>query len=203
MNPLRHLLRVARVSWGIPVPDLFLGLTLPPEGRGRQRRLRVGELDQILSEANPVVSRIVLYALETGARRGEILATLLKDIDLEARLWAIPEAKNGHSRVVPLSLKAVSVLREVLSEGLDNSREVFPISANALKLSFSRAVARAGIRDLTFHDLRHEAISRLFEKGLSVTEVASISGHRDIRMLLRYGHGDKDRILGLLDGPMP
>lgn len=203
LNPLRHLLSVARVSWGIPVPDLFLGLALPPEGKGRQRRLQAGELDQILSEVSPLVQGVVLYALETGARRGEILGAVREDIDIEARLWTIPDSKNGHLRRVPLSLKAVEVLQRTILYPHGSKDKVFPMSPNALRLSFSRALKRAGIKGLTFHDLRHEAISRLFEKGLSVTEVASISGHRDIRMLLRYGHGDKDRILGLLDQAVP
>lgn len=64
----------------------------------------------------------------------------------------------------------------------------------ALRLSWVRITARAGIEDLHFHDLRHEAISRFFELGLTVPEVASISGHRDIRMLMRYAHADLGRL---------
>ncbi|MDA0341679.1 MAG: tyrosine-type recombinase/integrase [Proteobacteria bacterium] len=62
------------------------------------------------------------------------------------------------------------------------------MSPNAVRLSWGRLTHRAGIEDLHFHDLRHEAISRFFEMGLSVPEVALISGHRDPRMLFRYTH---------------
>jgi integrase len=65
---------------------------------------------------------------------------------------------------------------------------VFPLSPNAVRLAWERVKRRAGIDDLHFHDLRHEAISRFFELGLSIPEVALISGHRDFKMLFRYTH---------------
>src|SRR5690606_25118477 len=77
---------------------------------------------------------------------------------------------------------------------------IFPVSPNGLRLAWERLTRRAGIEDLHFHDLRHEAVSRVFEKGLTVPEVASISGHRDIRMLLRYAHDDSGRLAMKLDG---
>ena len=64
----------------------------------------------------------------------------------------------------------------------------FPVNANALRLAWDRLRARADLSDLRFHDLRHEAISRFFEMGLNMPEVAVISGHRDPRMLFRYTH---------------
>jgi integrase len=72
---------------------------------------------------------------------------------------------------------------------------VFATTAEAVKLSFARAVERAGIDDLHFHDLRHEGVSRLFEKGLNVMEVASISGHKTLQMLKRYTHLSSDQLL--------
>ena len=81
----------------------------------------------------------------------------------------------------------------------DNER-IFPITPLALRLAWVRLTKRAKIDDLHFHDLRHEAISRFFEKGLTVPEVASISGHRDIRMLLRYAHADKGKLAEKLNG---
>ena len=65
---------------------------------------------------------------------------------------------------------------------------VFPLSSNAVRQAWDRLTRRAGITNLHFHDLRHEAISRFFERGLSIAEVALISGHRDVRMLFRYTH---------------
>jgi integrase len=92
-------------------------------------------------------------------------------------------------------------LLEALGDSCDDAEaRVYPITGNALRLAWERVKRRAGIEDLRFHDLRHEAISRFFEKGLSVPEVASISGHRDLRMLQRYAHARNEVIIAKLDG---
>lgn len=72
---------------------------------------------------------------------------------------------------------------------------MFPLTGNAFRLAWERLRARAGLGDLHYNDLRHEAISRLFERGLSVPEVALISGHRDARMLFRYTHVQREQTL--------
>ena len=79
---------------------------------------------------------------------------------------------------------------ETPSEGASESRKGFPITANCLRFAWGRARAKAEIKNLRFHDLRHEAISTFFEKGLSVPEVALISGHKTTSQLFRYAHGD-------------
>jgi integrase len=87
---------------------------------------------------------------------------------------------------VPLSTTAIRVLR-ALPRSLHG--EVFPgVTTEAIKRAYIRAVRRAGIEDLRFHDLRHEATTRPFEKGLNIMEVASITGHKDLRMLRQYTH---------------
>ena len=83
---------------------------------------------------------------------------------------------------------------EILNGVSKKEPRVFPISANAFRLAWDRLRERAGVTDLHFHDLRHEAISRFFEKGLNVPEVALISGHRDPRMLFRYTHPLREQI---------
>lgn len=95
--------------------------------------------------------------------------------------------KNGNSRIVPLSPMALSAIPK-RTNATKEHEFVFPISSNALQLSWKRIRLRAGVKDLRFHDLRHEAISRFFELGLSVPEVSLISGHKDPRMLFRYTH---------------
>ena len=97
-----------------------------------------------------------------------------------------PDTKNGEARTVPLSTTAVAVLR-ALPRALHG--DLFPgVTTEAVKRSYMRAIRRAGIEGLRFHDLRHEATTRLFEKGLNIMEVASITGHKDLRMLRRYTH---------------
>ena len=121
-------------------------------------------------------------------RRGELLDLRWKHIDFEQRVAHLPLTKNGESRDVPLSRRATALLSE-LSDHIDKHEDrVFPMSGNAVRLAFERLRNRAGMPDLHFHDLRHEAISRLFEKGLNTVEVSAISGHKELRMLARYTH---------------
>ena len=94
----------------------------------------------------------------------------------------LPLTKNGSSRWVPLTKKAIEILNQVPQ----TTDQVFPITDVALRQSWERLRNRANLIDFTFHDLRHEAISRMFEKGLNVPEVASISGHKAASQLFRY-----------------
>jgi integrase len=174
-------------------------LKLEASDQRRERRLRPGEQDNLLAAArqcrNQFIAPIVTLALETAMRRGEILAVTNDHFNQERRTLLIPESKNGRARTVPLSIAAV----ELLSAHTVEDGRLFPISGNAVRLAWERVKRRAEIDDLHFHDLRHEAISRLFERGLSVPEVALISGHRDLRMLLRYTHPMAEGILKKLD----
>ena len=105
-------------------------------------------------------------------------------IDWDKRILHIPDTTNGHPRTIPLTPTAIRVLEELPRINSD----VIGMSGNAIRLAWERLKKKAGVKDLRFHDLRHEAISRFFEMGLSVPEVALISGHRDPRMLFRYTH---------------
>jgi integrase len=185
---LLHALKIARTEWCLSIPELR-PITKPPENKPRERRLSEEELraliDALSQCRNKLVKPVFLFALATGMRRGEVLSLRWTNVDLEARTAFLPITKNGHSRSVPLSPQALSVLLELPRREGDL---VFPISANSLRLAWERVKRRAGITDLRFHDLRHEAISGFFEMGLSVPEVSLISGHRDPRMLFRYTH---------------
>lgn len=194
------MFNVARREWGIPLRSNPLSdLRIGAQENKRERRLQPGELDRIRLAAsatrNPLILPIILFALETAMRRGEILNMKWDHVDIGKRSVVIPESKNGHSRVIPLTKSALSVLRSLERQ----NGKVFPATANALRLSWSRITARAGIGNLHFHDLRHEAISQLFDLGLTVPEVASISGHKDIRMLMRYAHANSVNVLAKLD----
>jgi integrase len=198
--PIHNLYEVARTEWDLPIRENPLnGLKIEDSDQRRERRLRPGELEALKEAAkvtrNKLVLPIVTVALETAMRRGEILAIRKQHINFDKRTLLIPESKNGRARTIPLSIPATELLGHHLCEG-----RLFPLSANAFRLAWQRLIRRAAITDLHFHDLRHEAISRLFEKGLSVPEVALISGHRDLRMLLRYTHPMSEGILKKLDG---
>ncbi len=187
---LGHAFEVAHKEWGIYVHNPVRDIKLPPENRPRDRRLQAGEearlLDACREARNPWLLPIVLLALETAMRQGELIRLCWEHIDLNRRTAHLPDTKNGESRTVPLSTTAVRVLR-ALPRSLHG--QAFPgITTEAIKRAYIRAVRRASIENLRFHDLRHEATTRLFEKGLNIMEVASITGHKDLRMLRRYTH---------------
>lgn len=117
-------------------------------------------------------------------------------MDLQARTAHLPQTKNGKSRTVPLSAAALAILES--QERPAESDVVFPSTGNAVRLAWERLKKRAGVEDLRFHDLRHEAISQFFEHGLSMAEVSAISGHKDPRMLMRYTHLRAEDIAGKL-----
>ena len=129
-------------------------------------------------------------AVETGMRRSELLAMRWDDVDVGARTVLLRSTKNGHPRTVPLSPRALEIIRDTPRFG----KIVFGVSANAVRLAWERLKRRAGVTDLRFHDLRHEAVSRFFENGLNMPEVAAISGHKDPRMLMRYTHPKAEAI---------
>ncbi|WP_273793185.1 site-specific integrase [Brucella anthropi] len=206
---LQHAFDIAVREWSIPLrANPLKPIAKPTVSSRRDRRLREGELDKLLKAAgktrNPFLLPVVRFALETAMRRGEILALCIRDVDIERCAATIRMSKNGHARTIPLSTLAVAILETTMAvmsdEDKANNERIFPITALALRLAWDRLTKRANIDDLHFHDLRHEAISRFFEKGLTVPEVASISGHRDIRMLLRYAHADKGKLAEKLNG---
>jgi integrase len=154
------------------------------------QRLKPTELQSLLDGCSlcrtPWLKPIIEIAVETGLRRGEILALRWQEVDWMSHTVYIPETKTGEPRCVPLSPRALAILQPLHKASTDE--RVFPTSADAVKKAWQRLISRIGIVDRHFHDLRHEAISRFFELGLSLPEVALISGHKDPRMLFRYTH---------------
>ncbi len=157
---------------------------------GRTRRIDHNE-EQILLDAASVhkggwLRSVIILAIETGMRRGEIANLKIEDIDIEKQVAVLHETKNGDSRFVPLSLRAVQAIQTLISQrGVDR---LVGVNSDAITGAFQASVKRAGLNNLVFHDLRHEAVSRLFEKGLNPIEVATISGHKTLSMLQRYTH---------------
>jgi len=188
---LQHCLEVARNEWGVALQQNPVSkIKKPAQGKARERRVTVEELERLrvaLAKCRSgLLSNIVMFAIRTGMRRGEILTIRWSDINFDASTVHLADTKNGEPRTVPLSSLALSALPTTDNRVMDE--RVFPLSPNAVRLAWERLKRRAGINDLHFHDLRHEAISRFFELGLSIPEVALISGHRDFKMLFGYTH---------------
>jgi integrase len=196
---VRHCIEVARKEWGFVLPsNPVQQVKMPRAGNPRERRAYPGELEKLLKACEAFRSRwlsaVIQLAVETGMRQSELLAMRWDDLDLAARTVLLRNTKNGFTRTVPLSTRALNVISDMPRCG----PTVFTNSANALRLAWERLRRRAGVLELRFHDLRHEAVSRFFEKGLNVPEVAMISGHRDPRMLFRYTHPKAEEVAAKL-----
>jgi len=190
MGILRGAIKRARNEWGIELRECPLSRVAKPKERPhRERRVSATE-EALLYEGcrkarNPYLRPAIAFALETAMRQGEIVSLEWRNVDLTRRTARLPITKNGRSRVVPLSTRAVEILRALPN---DTERVFQGFSTYSVKHAFVRLVVRVKLHDLHFHDLRHEAISRLVERGLNIMEVAAVSGHQTMQMLKRYTH---------------
>ena len=159
---IRHILEIARKEWNLGLAVNPVDQIRKPNGlKPRNRRLEAHEetllLDGCSKSTVTYLKPIITLALETAMRRGEILAIRWDDINESLSTLRIPNTKNGHPKVIPLSSKALTTL---LGTPRGNSERVYEVSPNAFRLAWERLRNRVGIKDLHFHDLRHEAISR-------------------------------------------
>jgi len=145
------------------------------------------ELSQM---SNPNHLRLTKLALTTGFRRSELLSMTWRNIDLKKKLLYIYRKNcaaidnSSGLRLVPLPEKA----RKILEESQQRNGKVIELSKGAARNGFDKARKKAGLETLRFHDLRHIAISRMWRSGMNALEISSCSGHRDIKMLMRYSH---------------
>jgi len=201
LSLLSNLFDIARIEWGYCDDNPVKNVRKPKVPPGRDRRLTPREDRLILRYAhqhsNQELYSIIVLALETAMRQGEILGLRWEDINFKTRVAHLPITKNGAKRDVPLSLRARDALMRL---GVKPAGKVFGYSANGLKSTWRFMMQRLEIGDLHFHDLRHEACSRLFELGtLDVMEVAAISGHKSLAMLKRYTHLKAQRLVKKLE----
>lgn len=190
LNAFAIVMRTARLDWDVPVREIPLdNVRRPKMPPGRTRRLIDDEYDRLrraaLDGPTPYIWPVVDFAIETAMRQAEILGLVWKHVDTVQRIAHLPDTKNGLPRDVPLTRAAVAILVE---QRRSNITKPFPYTIRMVQWAWKQTVKRAKIDDLHFHDLRHEGISRLFERGLNIPEVAVVSGHRDFRMLARYTH---------------
>ena len=117
------------------------------------------------------------------------------DVDTSEGLISLSQTKSGYPRQIPITRRAMAVMRALRARNDASEGRLLPMTTNALRLGFQRLRKRAGLDHIRFHDLRHEAVSRLFEKGLTPPEVASVSGHRTLSQLMRYSHADLNAVV--------
>lgn len=202
MSLLSSFFDIGRIEWGICDANPVSNVRKPKSPPGRDRRLTAREERLILryahNHSNSTLYSIIVVALETAMRQGEILKLRWEHVNLKTRVAHLPDTKNGSKRDVPLSATARDALVRV---GVQPKGQIFGYTARGLKSTWRFMLHKLQIEDLHFHDLRHEAISRLFELGsLDMMEVAAISGHKSLSMLKRYTHLKAQRLVRKLEG---
>ncbi|MFO7581919.1 tyrosine-type recombinase/integrase [Guyparkeria sp.] len=219
---LRVMLKTAINEWDCHLPhgNPVLSIRLPPAARPRDRRPTEAEVTAIVEASESAhLSSIILLGIESAMRRSEMTLMVWEWIDLIRRLVTLPDeaTKTGVGRQVPLSTKATALLRDIhQAQGGPATGRVFPLDPNAVTRAFIRARRRARaayhdecrrlgrqpdprhLEDLRLHDLRHEATSRLFERGFSVVEAQLVTGHKTLEQLMRYTHLKPESVLDKL-----
>ncbi|HEY4831346.1 MAG TPA: site-specific integrase, partial [Waddliaceae bacterium] len=196
MAALSHAFTIAIKEWGWIEDSPISKVTKPKEPRGRIRFLddeeRIQLLDACQQSKNPYLYTIVVLALSTGMRQGEILNLKWADMDFSKGRVILRETKNGEIRQVAITGHALELLQQ-----LDKIRRLdthflfpgkFPNQPIDIRSAWEFAVKKSEILDLRFHDLRHSCASYLAMNGASLAEIAEVLGHKTLAMVKRYAH---------------
>lgn len=207
---LKHMLRKAQ-EWDMIEEEILKRVrkvgTLK-ENNQRLRYLTEDEIQRLLASCDSRIYPIVLTALLTGMRKEEILSLKWDNIDLKNGYIHVEKTKNGERRDIPINATLLKTLREIYINRRIDTQYVFvnPETGTRyydIKRAFRTALKKAKIEDFHFHDLRHTFASHLVMKGVDLTTVKELLGHKEIRMTLRYSHlapEHKNRAIACLDG---
>lgn len=188
---LSSVLHTAKNEWRWIAEVPTVGVRRPQDPPPRDRLISEDEIDRLclalnfhdkkIANKTQAVAVAFLFAIETAMRAGEICS--LKNESISGKVAKLEKTKNGEKREVPLSKRAIKLISYL--PAVDDETPLFNLSASSLDTMFRGAKERCGITDMTFHDTRHEAITRLAKK-LGVLELARMVGHKDIKMLMIY-----------------
>lgn len=194
---LSRAFNVAVKEWGWLKDNPVLKITRPQENKPRERYLEKDEITRLLSECkkckkSPFLYAIVLFALATGARLGEIVNLQWADVDFMRAVATFRDTKNGETRSVPLSKMITVCLKEEYCRRLIASKYVFPSKDGKkpvdIRTGWDNVLKKSGLKGVCFHSLRHTAASQLAQRGVSTLEIAAILGHKTLAMVKRYSH---------------
>ena len=207
LSALSHAFTIAVNEWGWLDDNPMRKVKKPKESRGRVRflsddeivggKLIEGERTRLLkaceNSRNKLLYPIVVLALSTGMRLGEIMNLQWRNVGIKDRAIIINETKNGERRKVPLVGKALSLLIDLAKVRDIKTLLLFPSKKNKdkpidLRKPWLKALEEAGVEDFRFHDLRHSAASYLAMNGASSAEIADVLGHKTLQMVKRYAH---------------
>lgn len=193
INLYSHVFTTARDEWKWIAVSPFTGMRRPKDPHPRTRRISVEETQRLLDklgyrkEETPAtksarIGAMFVFALETAMRAGEIGNLAWTAVDLKKRYAHLPITKTEVARDVPLSARALEVIKQMEPLKKEFGGKVFGVDEDTRAVLFGKAKKAALLSDLHFHDTRREALTRL-SKIFNVMELAKISGHRDLRIL--------------------
>lgn len=203
---LKHACVIAEREWDWETPrNIFIRVRVDRCPAPLVQRVTQDQLKRLLKAAeisrNKFLGPLIALAVEISLRRSELLSIIWTDVAWRDGVIRVAETKSGFPRIIPMTIHAEAVLRALWAIKGVSEEHVFPLAKNAVRLGFQRIRERAGLPHICFHHLRHEAISRFFDMGLTPPEVASISGHRTLSQLMRYSHADTTNVLQKLRSP--
>jgi len=194
---LSRVLKFAKVELGLQHLNPFEDFKYPKANAPRDVILSEFDYRRVLRDVSPSVRPVVELSWETSMRRSEILSISRSSINWKTRTLKLTCTKNGYERDVPLTTRAVEVLKEQYE--LTGAERLFNMQPHSISKAFKRSCNRLGIKDVCFHTLRHTCITKYARRGINTMQLQVISGHRDIKMLARYTHLKAEDILHLLD----
>ena len=178
MSSIKHMWHVAQTEWEYPLEDIFSKLQKVKRDNPRNRRLSPKEYQLILfgNHTDSEFRKIIEFAIQTGLRLSEVTRVTKEHIKENTLL--VPKRKNGDTDVeIPLSDRAIELLQTM--------ELPIRLKSRGIQIKWKRLMQKYEIKDLHFHDLRHEALSRYLENGVSIQDVQVLSGHKDVRILMR------------------
>jgi integrase len=197
MTALGHAFTLAVNEWEWIHDHPMKKISKLPESRGRVRYLDDVEREKLLQACQEIgdsyLYLLVVLAISTGARHGELINLLWQNVDLKRKVITLHDTKNKERRVLPLVHHAFELMQQHNKAKFFNSDLVFPSAVNPNKPWNSRspwlaALKKSNIKDFRFHDLRHSAASYLAMNGASLAEIAEVLGHKTLSMVKRYAH---------------
>lgn len=181
------------------IPSPVKGVPIPPPSKPRSRVVEKHELEQLLSVLTPTMASIVELAWETAMRRSEIIRLTPKVLDLDNRCLDVINGKTG-DRVVPLTRRAVEILRDAKSTCMTPNTRIFKVTPRSVTQAVRRARRQTGLdEDVRLHQMRHSRVTMVARKGLNQAQIMMVSGHKDVRSVQRYTHLSVKDVLDVID----
>jgi integrase len=204
---LKHMFTKA-IERGLLDENPAKNVKLYKENNQRVRRLKPTEEERLLKACSPHIRPIIIMALHTGMRQGEIFSLMWDHIDFKNKFIAVVDSKNKEPRWISMTRTLTNLLQEIKIDSL--SSYVFSHQVGqehrrykTIRKPWLKAIEEAKIKDFRFHDLRHTFASRLVMAGIDLVTVKELLGHKSIDMTMRYAHLSQDhkrKAIAVLDG---